>query len=207
MIHPTVYDINLSQMSNPSNDVKGLDMENENQDIILFLCQDPDSCTKHTLTRRQLSVAGIFFDRSESKAETMLQGLDEEIPIPMTWATVAGYSSEQAEYGFSKCVEWMKHYNGVAISYPTAAIIKGDNISEKWKDEKSSDGMTPWCVKWIQDIHEESKQCDKIYQVFMCSNYLNIESLTRLCAYYLAYIGKGKTREQMEQIFGIKFPV
>lgn len=127
--------------------------------------------------------------------------LEGKIPISTSWA--GGYSTEEAAYGLEKCVQWMKHYNGVSIPCWDGKLPRKPKLEEYWKDHTlAEDGKTPWCVQWIRDIHAEGVACDTVYQVLMCANYLDINSLIRLACCFIASIMKGKKFVDLPALIG-----
>ena len=185
--------------------VKGLDVDVEPELLVTLYQVDhrgEQVGERHQLTCKQLSISSLFFERDEKgNPTTPLKRLDEPIPIQMTWAMNV-HTPAQAAYGLAKVVEWMKHYDGVVIPIAKTPLASTD-LSQAWKDTPvSAEDKTPWCVKWINQIKDESKEFDRIYQVDLCANYFGIEPLLRLCCSCIAAAVKGKALEQVDAILG-----
>lgn len=190
--------------------VQGLDLEEKSeQTVTLYLADKDKKCigSEHSLTHTQLSVSKLYFevDEKTGKKKPNVEELEGKIPVDMTaWA--GKYTVEDAEYALAKCVEWMKHYNGVSIPCWKGTLPFKPRLEEFWKDSTfAEDGKTPWCISWVSKIHESGTGCDKLFQVLLCANYFYIDSLVHLICCKIAAIMKGTKLKDLPAVLGVNF--
>lgn len=198
-----------------------LDEPEIDQKVILFLADkqknqimltDEDGkeiSTEYELTHKQLHISGLYFQetKDEKTGELSFKPIASELEgrIPVDMSAWAGkYDAKQANYALGKCVEWMRHYNGVSIPTWKGKLPYKPKLEEFWKDHTfAEDGKMPWCVKWINDVYNASVGCDKVYQVCFCANYFAIGNLFHLGACKVAAIMKGRKFADLPALLGV----
>jgi hypothetical protein len=197
----------------PLKDEEGNDIPNKYtvtyKQIMLKDKEGNDIPTEYTLTYKQLHISGLYFseEKDEKTNEVSFKPtaneLEGRLPVDMNaWA--GKYDAYQANYALGKCVEWMRHYNGVAIPTWKGKLPHKPKLEDHWKDHTfAEDGKMPWCVKWINDVYEASVGCDKVYQICFCANYFFINSLFHLGACKVAAIMKGRKFADLPALIGV----
>jgi hypothetical protein len=183
--------------------------DKEKNQIFLKDKEGNDIPTEYVLTYKQLHISGLYFseEKDEKTGEISFKPtaneLEGRLPVDMTsWA--GKYDAYQANYALGKCVEWMRHYNGVAIPTWKGKLPHKPKLEDHWKDHTfAEDGKMPWCVKWINDVYDASVGCDKVYQICFCANYFFINNLFHLGACKVAAIMKGRKFSDLPMLIGV----
>jgi S-phase kinase-associated protein 1 len=66
-------------------------------------------------------------------------------------------------------------------------------------NDKSLDNIRPWTLQL-----KSTSSWGPISEIIMAANYLNIENLQTDCCKYIAYQMKGKTPEEIREMFGLE---
>jgi len=108
-------------------------------------------------------------------------GGDQTIPLP----NVTGKILE-------KVLEYCKHH----VEHPTPPPSEED--AKKWEADKRLIPIIPWDADFCK------VENNTLFELILAANYLDIKPLLDLTCKTLAGILKGKTPQQMRDIFGIK---
>lgn len=92
-----------------------------------------------------------------------------------------------------KIIEWGKYH----LANPKAPPTAEEKKTKPFRDDKVVIEIDPWDKNFMGTNVEE------IVKIMTASNYLEIENLTLLCAKTLALMIKGKTPQQIRDMFGI----
>ena len=93
-----------------------------------------------------------------------------------------------------KIIEWGKYH----LNHPKPPPTAEEKKTKPFRDDKVVIEIDPWDKTFMGTNVEE------IVRIMTASNYLEIEDLTQLCAKTLALMIKGKTPQQIRDMFGIE---
>ena len=116
---------------------------------------------------------------------------------------------EEEEDDDSDCEDEMKTINIIKVSgdvlqyiveYAKYYVIEAmDEIESPLKSVKVDEIVQPWYAEFIQKVYADGK----LFQLVTAANYMNIQELLQLACLKVATTIKGKSQEQIREIFGL----
>jgi len=80
------------------------------------------------------------------------------------------------------------------------------NPEEKTDDKKKELEITPWDKQFTDSLPVTEKRHEKLFELMLAANYLDIKPLLDLTCKTVAYLVAGKTPEEIRKEFGVEKP-